>query len=132
MTRLIYFMFFLFMANWVLQYQFTAWKIAEIKKASDNIEKLLEERIGKLIKPHLKDHESWQKESRRPEKLSKARLKKLHETCKTVRDVCNPAVAFAGDEELPPESLSTEECNALLDTIEVQEQINSLHSPQKE
>jgi len=61
MTRLIYFMFFLFMANWVLQYQFTAWKIAEIKKASDNIEKLLEERIGKLIKPHLKDHESWQK-----------------------------------------------------------------------
>ncbi len=49
------------MANWVLQYQFTAWKIAEIKKASDNIEKMLEERISKLIAPHLKDQESWQK-----------------------------------------------------------------------
>ena len=61
MSRLIYFMFFLFMANWVLQWQFTVWKIAEIKKASHNIEKLLEERIIKLIKPHLKDHESWQK-----------------------------------------------------------------------
>ena len=61
MSRLIYFMFFLFMANWVLQYQFTAWKIAEIKKASDHIEKILEERIGQLIAPHLKNQESWQK-----------------------------------------------------------------------
>lgn len=61
MSRLIYFMFFLFMANWVLQWQLTVWKIAEIKKASDNTEKMLEERIGKLIKPHLKDQESWQK-----------------------------------------------------------------------
>lgn len=49
------------MANWILQYQFTAWKIAEIQKASDNIEKLIEERIGKLIAPHLKNQESWQK-----------------------------------------------------------------------
>ncbi len=54
-------MFFLFMTTWVLQYQFTAWKIAEIKKASDHIEKMLEERIGKLIAPHLKDQESWEK-----------------------------------------------------------------------
>ena len=61
MSRLIYFMFFLFMANWVLQWQLTVWKIAEIKKASDNIEKMLEERIGKLIESHLKDKESWQK-----------------------------------------------------------------------
>lgn len=62
-------------------------------------------------------------ESRRPGKLSKARLKKMHESCKTIRDVCNPSVAFAGDEELPPESLSTEECNALLDTIEALQQV---------
>ena len=61
MSRLIYFMFFLFIANWVLQWQLTVWKIAEIKKASGNIEKMLEERIGKLIEPHLKDQESWQK-----------------------------------------------------------------------
>ena len=61
MSRLIYFMFFLFMANWILQWQFTAWKIAEIKKVSDHIEKMLEERINELIAPHLKDQESWQK-----------------------------------------------------------------------
>lgn len=67
-------------------------------------------------------------ESRRP-KLSKIRLKKLHETCKTIRDVCNPTVAFAGDEELPPESLSTEECDALLDTIEALQQVYSEGCP---
>ena len=67
-------------------------------------------------------------ESRRPA-LSKARLKKLHEACKTVRDVCDPTVTFAGDEELPPESLSTEECNALLDTIEALQQVYSAGCP---
>lgn len=61
MTRLIYFIFFLFMISWLLQYKFTAWKIAEIQRASDHIEKLIEERIGKLIAPHLKDQESWRK-----------------------------------------------------------------------
>ncbi len=68
-------------------------------------------------------------ESRRPGKLSKARLKKMHESCKTIRDVCNPSVAFAGDEELPPESLSTEECNALLDTIEALQQVYTTGCP---
>ena len=63
-------------------------------------------------------------ESRRSA-LSPKRLKKLHEACKTVRDVCDPSVAFAGDEELPPESLSTEECIALLDTIEALQQVYS-------
>jgi len=62
-------------------------------------------------------------------KLSKTRLKKLRETCKTIRDVCDPTVAFAGDEELPPESLSTEECNALLDTIEALQQVYSTGCP---
>jgi len=61
--------------------------------------------------------------------LTPKRLKKLHEVCKTVRDVCNPSAAFVGDEELPPESLSTEECNALLDTIEALQQVYSAGCP---
>lgn len=68
-------------------------------------------------------------ESRRPGKLSKARLKRLHEACKTVCDVCDPTVAFVGDEELPSESLSTEECNALHDTIEALQQVYSIGCP---
>lgn len=63
------------------------------------------------------------KESGSSRKLSKARLKKMYEACKTIRDVCNQAVPFAGDEEVPPESLSTEECIALLDTIEALQQV---------
>lgn len=55
--------------------------------------------------------------------LTPKRLKKLYEVCKTICDVCDPSAAFAGDEEVPPESLSTEECNALLDTIEALQQV---------
>lgn len=56
-------------------------------------------------------------------KLSPARMKKLQKACLMVRDVLNPALAVAGDDELPPESLSTEECTALHDTIEALQQV---------
>jgi hypothetical protein len=50
-------------------------------------------------------------------------MKKLQKACLAVRDVLNPELAVAGDGEIPPETLSTEECTALHDTIEALQQV---------